>query len=51
MIYFGNNFDFGYDWQLAYSQLLAQFSKLNSDYQKSLDLAKDLQLKILTITT
>lgn len=51
MICFGNNFEFNFDWQLAYSQLLTLYNQLNADYQKSIELSRELELKVATITT
>jgi hypothetical protein len=51
MICFGNNFEFGFDWQLAYSQLMTLYAQLNSDYQKAVEIGANLQIKVATITS
>jgi hypothetical protein len=35
MYCFGNNIDFGFDWQLAYNQLCCHYAQLTNDYQKA----------------
>lgn len=51
MICFGNNFEFGCDWQLAYSQLLTLYNQLNTDYQRSIEQSRQLELRVAAITT
>lgn len=51
MICFGNNFEFGCDWQLAYSQLLTLYNQLNADYQRSIEQSRQLELRVAAITT
>lgn len=50
MICFGNNCEFGFDWQLAYSQLLTLYNQLSADYQRSIEQSRQLELKVAAIT-
>ena len=40
MFSLANGMDLAVDWQLAYSQLLALYLKLNSDYQNAIGLGQ-----------
>jgi hypothetical protein len=46
---FGNNIDFGFDWQLAYNQLCTHYTQLTNDYQKAMELGESLALKVSKI--